>query len=296
MVSKVSKPASSSSTTEKAQPISSPNVPAPATINPPPPAPAPEVSSTPVPSTAPTSTQTNPLPAPTPTSPPASTPSQPSQPTQPTQMWGNASAFVAGDELESTIQSIMEMGFDRHEVERALRASYFNPDRAVEYLMTGIPETVESTTQSAPTSGQTQLSAPVTVLDPSPNSNTASTPACINHPQFQQLRQVVQQNPALLQPLLQQIGQSNPQLLQLINANQQTFLELLNESSGDQPTTGEGNLPSPHYVSVTQEEKEAIDRLEALGFDRAHAIEAFLACDRNEELAANYLFDHMNDE
>ena len=34
-------------------------------------------------------------------------------------------------------------------------------------------------------------------------------------PQFVQLRQVLQNNPALLQPILQQIGQSNPELLQV---------------------------------------------------------------------------------
>jgi len=35
------------------------------------------------------------------------------------------------------------------------------------------------------------------------------------NPQFQQLRQLVQTQPHLLQPLLQQLGQSNPQLLQV---------------------------------------------------------------------------------
>lgn len=36
-------------------------------------------------------------------------------------------------------------------------------------------------------------------------------------------------------------------------------------------------------------------QLEAMGFDRALVLEVFVACNRNEELAANYLLDHMHE-
>jgi len=44
--------------------------------------------------------------------------------------------LVTGNELEAMTQNIVEMGFPREEVVRALRASFNNPNRAVEYLMT----------------------------------------------------------------------------------------------------------------------------------------------------------------
>ncbi|KAF6137869.1 hypothetical protein GIB67_013998 [Kingdonia uniflora] len=103
--------------------------------------------------------------------------------------------------------------------------------------------------------------------------------------------------PVLLQPMLQELSKQNPQLLRLIQEHHAEFLQLINE-----PVDGaEGDLfeqpeeDMPHAISVTPAEQEAIERLEAMGFDRALVIEAFLACDRNEELAVNYLLENASD-
>ncbi|KAH7279223.1 hypothetical protein KP509_37G011200 [Ceratopteris richardii] len=118
-----------------------------------------------------------------------------------------------------------------------------------------------------------------------------------NNPQFQALRTMVQANPQILQPMLLELGKQNPQLLRLISDNQAEFLRLINEAAGEREGDILGQLAEamPNTINVTQEEREAIERLEALGFDRARVIEAFLACDRNELLAANYLLEDPGD-
>lgn len=57
-------------------------------------------------------------------------------------------SFVTGDALQSTIKNMEEMGFERTQIMRALKASYNNPDRAVEYLMNVSPMLCLFVTQS----------------------------------------------------------------------------------------------------------------------------------------------------
>jgi len=48
---------------------------------------------------------------------------------------------------------------------------------------------------------------------------------------------------------------------------------------------------NPGQISVSQEEMEAIERLASLGFTKHKAAEAYFSCDKNEEMAANFLFE-----
>lgn len=43
--------------------------------------------------------------------------------------------FVVGEEYEKSIANLMEMGFPREQVVRALKAAFNNPERATDYLL-----------------------------------------------------------------------------------------------------------------------------------------------------------------
>lgn len=42
---------------------------------------------------------------------------------------------------------------------------------------------------------------------------------------------------------------------------------------------------------MTPEEKLDIDDIISMGFDKNDALEAYISCDKNKEMAINYLFD-----
>ena len=82
-----------------------------------------------------------------------------------------------------------------------------------------------------------------------------------SQPQFQQMRGVVQQNPELLNAVLQQIGQSNPALLQLISQHQEAFVRMLNEPAGGASPALPPSPPPTHHLPITPQDKEAIERV-----------------------------------
>ncbi|KAJ7316817.1 hypothetical protein JRQ81_002979 [Phrynocephalus forsythii] len=207
-----------------------------------------------------------------------------------------ASTLVTGSEYETMLTEIMSMGYERERVVAALRASYNNPHRAVEYLLTGIPGSPEPERAPIQESQLQEQSAP---------EGENPLEFLRDQPQFQTMRQVIQQNPALLPALLQQLGQENPQLLQQISQHQEQFIQMLNEPLGEMADIAdiEGEMgaigeeaPQMNYIQVTPQEKEAIERLKALGFPESLVIQAYFACEKNENLAANFLLSQNFDD
>jgi len=255
----------------------------------------------------------------------------PETPASPTSLFSAESALVTGSHYETMVSEICNMGFEREQVVRALRASFNNPDRAIEYLISGIPDGtgLGGDAPGAPVTDESSRDA-APPAPPVRQSNEAPAPASATEgddplgflrtqPQFAQMRTLVQQNPSLLPAVLQQLGSTNPQLLQLINQHQQRFIEMLNEPTDaaapavSAPAGGGGIAPAGglgggvgggggagggpgNYIQVTPEEKLAIERLKDLGFPEALVIQAYFACEKNEDLAANFLLSQNFDD
>ncbi|KAJ2655975.1 UV excision repair protein rad23 [Coemansia sp. RSA 1200] len=272
------------------------------------------------------------------------------------------SSFLAGEQYETAVTNMMEMGYSRDQCVKAMRASFNNPDRAVEYLISGIPEAAlrmadeadarnqqqqqqssqnegegaEQEQQASDTEPATTTSASASAerqTSQAPPSSRASRnlfqqaeqqaasgqqqqgagridlEVLRQSPQFRQLQMLVRENPQMLSQVLAELAAQQPQLAVLIRNNQAEFLRMLMEGvySDDemadmmqeaQLAEGEGDdgEDGVQYIRVTQEEKEAIERLEALGFPHGVVVQAYFACDKNEELAANYLFEHGHED
>ncbi|CAL9682066.1 unnamed protein product [Knipowitschia caucasica] len=233
------------------------------------------------------------------------------------------SSLVTGSSYDAMVTEMMLMGYEREQVVAALRASFNNPDRAVEYLLTGIPgmdqgqaaapeaalPSVRDTVPAAP--GSAPASAPASTGSGSSPSAAGGNPLEFlrNQPQFQTMRQLIQENASLLPALLQEIGRENPDLLQEISNHQQEFIQMLNEpnqGSGSTPGGGGGggggggarvgSAGGQNYIQITPQEKEAIERLKALGFPEGLVVQAYFACEKNENLAANFLLQQNFDE
>lgn len=256
------------------------------------------------PPATPAQTSSTPAAPPAPASQPANTQAQPPATPSPAPAAASANyndpnALALGEQRSAAIANMESMGFARTDIDAAMRAAFFNPDRAVEYLLTGIPESAQQEQQdaAAPQANTQTPQAPAATGD-APAAQAAGEPENLfeaaaragqqgsggaaagagagaaaglaggaaganaldflrNNPQFQQLRQVVQQQPQMLEPILQQVAQGNPQLAQMITQNPEQFMQLLAEDADEDVALP----PGAQQISVTEEEREAIERV-----------------------------------
>ncbi|KAJ1644238.1 UV excision repair protein rad23 [Coemansia asiatica] len=264
-------------------------------------------------------------------------------------------SFIVGEKYEMAINNMVEMGYSHDQCVKAMRASFNNPDRAVEYLMMGIPEAALRMAEEAEAryarkqqdDDDDDDEQPATSDAASERSGAAAaqTSSQVNRgnlfhqasqqqqqqqqhsvsddlqvletlrttPQFRQLQQLLREDPRMLPQVMAELARHQPQLMEVISRNNEEFMVMLLQGFSEEQMTNilnqteamgfagmdddddmgdEASQQGVTQIRVTMEEKEAIERLQALGFPRDVVIQAYFACDKNEELTANYLFDH----
>ncbi|XP_037777411.1 UV excision repair protein RAD23 homolog A-like isoform X3 [Penaeus monodon] len=155
------------------------------------------------------------------------------------------SLLVMGEEFNRMVENIMEMGYERSQVERALRASFNNPYTAVQYLVDGIPPNLEEPA-AQPAHGGDGGGEEQVVAEGEADPDGGSTGG----------------------------------------------------GSGNQGGDGSGGRAAPgqNAILVSPQDRDAIERLKALGnFPEDVVIQAYFACEKNENLAAEFLFSQTWD-
>lgn len=202
------------------------------------------------------------------------------------------------DDIQIKIQRITEMGYSLEEARIALEICDNNPDRAVEYLLSEIATSSMGGSGGGGGGGNGGGSGAL-----SAGSTQESRLAFLReHPTFLEMKRLLQEDPSLLPHLLQKIQSSNPDLMRIISENQFEFLTLINEGT-EEPS--DARMAAPRELettaaamvdSLTQSDMDAIDRLKALGFPEHLVIQAYIACERNEYQAADFLVSQTLDD
>ncbi|KAL1231807.1 UV excision repair protein [Trichinella spiralis] len=209
---------------------------------------------------------------------------------------------------DNLVNELCMMGFRKSSVVVALKMAYNNPDVAIDYL------TRQDGGNEPEYDGIAQLR---------------------HNPAIKQLRLVVQRDPTMLHDVIMEIERANPNITRLIQENQEAFVQLLNErvdqnepmkqevqKQQQQPQQQQQQQQQPQQqrrrqqqqqqhqqqeqstssgtrifrIHLTAEERDAVDRLVAMGFSESQVIEAYFACDKNEALAANFLLQSLEED
>ncbi|KRY35557.1 UV excision repair protein RAD23 -like protein B [Trichinella spiralis] len=232
---------------------------------------------------------------------------------------------------DNLVNELCMMGFRKSSVVVALKMAYNNPDVAIDYLTSGVDlirlkERIDNEIAQSRTVGQDGGNEP----------EYDGIAQLRHNPAIKQLRLVVQRDPTMLHDVIMEIERANPNITRLIQENQEAFVQLLNErvdqnepmkqevqkqqQQPQQQQQQQQQQPQQQRrrqqqqqqhqqqeqstssgtrifrIHLTAEERDAVDRLVAMGFSESQVIEAYFACDKNEALAANFLLQSLEED
>ena len=201
------------------------------------------------------------------------------------------------------LNTLIEMSFERSKGEKAIKAARGQIDLAIEFLYNEFQEGINNKENlddvQMKEREEEEKNEEKLEIEDDPVKNVASIAKVLS-----------KNNQAAMVELMNTIQQNDPDLLELIKEREFEFKSLLEEPINDGDyrvfqrfghnlkleeqeekqihNSGQKEI----RVNLTPAEQDSITRLKDLGnFSEDDVIQAYFACDKNEELAANYLFE-----
>lgn len=165
-----------------------------------------------------------------------------------------SSTTISPQESEESIERLIAMNFSRENSIKALQAANQDLNLAIEYLLSGnVPEV----------------------------QKTGTFDFLMQSQEFLRILDIIRANPRELEPFLNQLETTNTELFTLITANQREFLDLITNGHNE------------NQIQLAKHEEDEIRELMELGFSAQDAVEAYLSCNKNKAVAANFLLQNL---
>lgn len=234
-------------------------------------------------------------------------------------------------DYKNEIQQLKEMGFGEDMAKSAIEAAKGNLNLAIDYLYNGIPTSVNKVTDEQLygeffENEDEEYEEPFELNEEMLNSLDLNNPETLKH-LASIVKVLIQEDPTQLSNLLMEIEEINPEIIDYIREHESEFKSLIEkpvtnedveafesliqgghhahldegDEALDEGIAGviqdtaflgqSGQLDASANVNLSDSDKEAIERLKNLGFSEVEAYQAYMACDKNETMAANFLFD-----
>ncbi len=189
-------------------------------------------------------------------------------------------------EYQNELNKLLEMGFDKETCEKALKITKGNLQSSIELAMNGIKDE-ENNEEEEEEEEHNQSSTP-----------TLKTISSV-------IKVLCQNDPSNLEDILQTLQQNAPELMNMITSNQEEFENLLKEPINEEDLRNfhqfqieNGELfgdddDDDEQINFSKDEMDAVKRIqEFAGVSEDDAIQAFIACEKNEELACNFVLEN----
>lgn len=207
-------------------------------------------------------------------------------------------------DYSNEVKTLVEMGFPKEYAESAIKAAKGNVNIAIEFLYNGIPDVPADDEAIPEGEGEpTDATSPVELVK---RVGSIVKILCAN-------------DPGQLQNIILELARSQPELVELIKQHEAVFKERISQPPNEEDYQifqqfsaqhgfsrgGQGGAPSrgssgqggrQDVIRLSKDEFEAVKRLKEFGFTEMEAAQAYFACDKNEELALNFLFEMKNQE